>query len=127
MKLDLQKRLAARIFKSSKNRVRFETDVLDEIKEGLTKSDMRGMINRGLVSLNPKKGISRVRARKRAEQKAKGLRKGPGKRKGTKNARQPDKETWMNKIRLQRQFLKELYDKKYLSTAIYRNLYMKSS
>jgi len=126
MKLNLQKKLAAKIFKSSRFRVRFEPDVLDEIKEGLTKSDMRGMIARGLVSLKPKQGVSRVRARKNAQQRAKGLRKGPGKRKGSKNARQPTKGIWINKIRLQRGFIKELYDKEYLSTSSYRDLYKKA-
>jgi large subunit ribosomal protein L19e len=126
MKLRLQKRLAARIFKGSKKRVRFETDVLDEIKEGLTKDDIRGMIKRGLITINQKKGISRARANKIKSQRAKGLRKGPGKRKGTKNARNPTKNEWMNKVRLQRKFLKELYSKEYLTAKVYRDLYMKS-
>jgi large subunit ribosomal protein L19e len=126
MKLKLQKRLASIIFKGSKKRVRFETEVLDEIKEGLTKDDVRGMIKRGLITINQKKGVSRVRAKKNASQRAKGLRRGSGKRKGSKNARLPDKEIWMVKIRLQRAFLKELYDKKYLDAATYRNLYKKA-
>ncbi len=126
MKLKLQKRLASIIFKGSKKRVRFENEVLDEIKEGLTKDDVRGMIKRGLISINQKKGVSRVRAKKKANQRVKGLRKGPGKRKGSKNARLPDKEVWMRKIRLQRAFLKELYNKDYLDAKIYRELYKKA-
>ncbi len=126
MKLRLQKRLAAVIFKGSKKRVRFEPEVLAEIKEGLTKDDIRGMISRSLITIKQKKGISRVRAKKKAKQRAKGLRKGHGKRKGSRNARTPDKEIWMNKIRLQRSFLKELYDKKYLTTQVYRDLYKKA-
>jgi len=126
MKLNLQKRLASSVLKGSKKRVRFEPEVLDEIKEGLTKDDVRGMIKRGLIRIIQKKGVSRVRAKKRVKQKVKGLRKGPGKRKGTKNARTPQKEVWMRKIRLQRNFLKELYDKEYLTPQNYRKLYMKA-
>ena len=126
MKLRLQKTLASKIFKGSSKRVKFEPEVLDEIKEGLTKDDVRGMISRGLITLKKKKGISRVRANKKAKQRAKGLRKGPGKRKGTKNARTPDKKIWIIKIRLQRMFLKELYDKQYLTAKVYRNLYNKA-
>jgi large subunit ribosomal protein L19e len=126
MKLKLQKIIAAKIFKGSKKRVRFEPDVLGEIKEGLTRDDVRGMIKRGLISIIQKKGVSRARAKKRNKQRAKGLRKGPGKRKGTKNARTPRKEEWMKKIRLQRDFLKELYAKNYLTSKVYRDLYKKA-
>ena len=49
MKLKLQKIIAAKIFKGSKKRVRFEPDVLGEIKEGLTRDDVRGMINPSLA------------------------------------------------------------------------------
>jgi len=126
MKLRLQKKLAAKLFKSSKKRVKFEPTVLDEIKEGLTRDDVRSMIDRGLIHLNQKKGVSRVRAKKKQAQRVKGLRKGPGKRKGTKNARTPNKGLWIIKIRLQREFLKELYDKKIITTKVYRNLYLKA-
>jgi len=126
MKLKLQKRLASSVLKGSKKRIRFEPEVLDEIKEVLTKDDVRGMISRGLIRIKQKKGVSRVRAKKKAKQRTKGLRNGPGKRKGTKNARTPDKEIWMKKIRLQRKFLKELYNKEYLNPQIYRKLYNKA-
>jgi len=126
MKLKLQKRLASSVLKGSKKRIRFEPEVLDEIKEGLTKDDVRGMISRGLIRIKQKKGVSRVRAKKKAKQRTKGLRNGPGKRKGTKNARTPDKEIWMKKIRLQRKFLKELYNKEYITPQTYRKLYNKA-
>lgn len=126
MKLKLQKRLASSVLKGSKKRIRFEPEVLDEIKEVLTKDDVRGMISRGLIRIKQKKGVSRVRAKKKAKQRTKGLRNGPGKRKGTKNARTPDKEIWMKKIRLQRKFLKELYNKEYITPQTYRKLYNKA-
>jgi large subunit ribosomal protein L19e len=126
MKLKLQKKLASNILKSSPKRVKFEKELLDEIKDSLTKDDVRGLIKRNLITLNKKKGVSRSRAKKRKIQRVKGLQKGAGKRKGTANARTPEKEIWMNKIRLQRTFLKELFDKKYLTPQTYRNLYLKA-
>jgi large subunit ribosomal protein L19e len=126
MKLRLQKKLASKVLKGSSKRVKFEPEVLDEIKEGLTKDDIRGMISRGLITLKNKKGVSRVRANKRAKQRSKGLQKGPGKRKGTDNARNPHKKLWINKVRVQRRFLKELYDKKLITPKVYRSLYNKS-
>lgn len=126
MKLKLQKKIASSILKSSPKRVKFEKELLGEIKESLTKDDVRGLIKRNLIIVNQKKGISRARAKKRKKQRAKGLQKGPGKRKGTINARTPVKKTWINRVRSQREFLKELYDKDYITTKIYRELYLKS-
>ncbi len=126
MNLRLQKKLAASIFKASKKRVKFAQDKLEDLKELMLKDDIRGLIKQGVITLKQKKGVSRARAKKIAKQRTKGLRKGPGKRKGTKNARVPKKEQWMIKIRLQRSFLKELYTKNYISTKTYRDLYAKS-
>ena len=57
MKLKLQKRLASSVLKGSKKRIRFEPEVLDEIKEVLTKDDVRGMISRGLIRIKQKKEL----------------------------------------------------------------------
>jgi len=56
-------------------------------------------------------------------QKKKGRQKGEGSRKGKKKA---GKKEWMNTIRIQRAFLKELRAKKIIDKKIYRNLYLKS-
>ena len=47
-------------------------------------------------------------------------------RKGKKTARLPAKRVWMNRIRLQRNFVKSLRDNKMISTTDYHELYMKS-
>ena len=59
-------------------------------------------------------------------QKSKGRRKGYGSRKGTANARLDSKTVWINKIRLQRKFLKQLRDTKKISLETYKDLYRKS-
>ena len=126
MKLATQKRLAATLLKCSSDRVVFKPEHLHDVKEAITKSDLRLLISDGVISRQPVKGVSRVRARKIREQKRKGLRRGHGSRKGTPNASTPDKEKWMNKVRKQRAFLKELKDKELVTIQIYRNLYRKS-
>ncbi|MAE13719.1 50S ribosomal protein L19e [Candidatus Woesearchaeota archaeon] len=126
MKLSLQKRLAGAIKKASKKRVKFDSEQLEDVKEAITKSDLRGLLKDGSVRVEQKKGVSRVRARKRAVQRAKGLQKGPGKRKGSANARASEKLRWMNRVRSQRTFLKELRTKKIINTNDYRMLYLKS-
>lgn len=125
MKLKLQKKLAARILGCSPHRVRFDPAQLHDIKEGITKSDMRLLTTDKVVRARPVKGVSRVRARKIREQKRKGLRRGHGSRKGTANAALPEKERWMQKIRIQRRFIKELREKSRISQETYRMLYRK--
>jgi large subunit ribosomal protein L19e len=126
MKLKLQKKLAADVLKCSKNRIALDITRLDDIKEAITKADIRSLISEGAIKKKPTKSTSRVRARKIALQKRKGRRKGLGKRKGKKTARLSKKESWINRIRTQRQFLKELKDKDIISSAVYQQLYMKS-
>jgi len=126
MRLSVQKRLAATILKCSQKRVWFDQENLEEIKEAITKVDIKSLINQGLIGVKPVKGISRGRTRQAKAQKVKGRQRGTGKRKGSANARTPKKEAWMNKIRKQREFLKELRDKKLITTSSYRTLYSKS-
>lgn len=126
MKLNTQKRLAASILGCSPSRVKFAPDRLADIKEAITKQDIRALINEGLIIKVQESGVSRVRARKRATQKTKGLRHGPGKRKGKKTALQPTKQAWMTKVRVQRDFLKELRQNGVIDTSAFKNLYRKS-
>ena len=68
MKLDNQKRLAAQMLKCSGKRVKFDTDRLDDIKEAITKVDIRGLIKDKAIIKIHSHGVSRGRARKRLEQ-----------------------------------------------------------
>lgn len=125
MKLRVQKRIAADVLKCSPKRVVFDTAKLKEIKEGITKSDIRGMIIDNFISKRRIKGISNARSKKIKVQKTKGRQKGHGSRKGKKNARTPKKELWMNKVRLQRNFLRILKEKNAIENKIYWDLYRK--
>lgn len=126
MKLKSQKRLAAQIMKASKKRVKLDYTKLDEIKESITNADIRGLIKDKIIKVKQKKGISRVRAKKRQAQRRKGRKKGPGKRKAKINARISKKRRWINKIRVQRKFLNELRDKQIISNNTFRMLYLKA-
>ena len=121
-----KKSLAARILKTSPKKIKFAVDALEEIKKAITKSDLRGLIAVKKITRRPSNEQSRVRARKLADQKKKGRRKGHGSRKGSKYSKVSRKEQWMAKVRVQRQFLKELREKKLLTPHNYRNLYAKS-
>jgi len=126
MKLRLQKKLAAAVLGCSKKRISLDTTRLDDIKEAITKADIRSLISEGVIKKKPVKSTSRVRARKIAVQKRKGRRKGFGKRKGKKTARLSKKKAWINRIRTQRLFLKELKSKEIIPNIVYKQLYMRS-
>tara|TARA_Y100000034_G_scaffold26979_1_gene32097 strand:- start:4062 stop:4514 length:453 start_codon:yes stop_codon:yes gene_type:complete len=126
MKIKSQKRLAAQIAKASKKRVKLDYTKLEEIKESITKSDIRNLIKDKVIVIKQKKGVSRVRAKKIQAQKRKGRRKGPGKKKSKINARISKKRRWINKIRAQRNFLKKLKETKNINNENYRILYLKS-
>lgn len=126
MDLSVQRRLSAQIMKCGLDRVEFDPERADEIKESITKFDLRQLIKQGAIIKKQKKGVSRVRARKRAIQKKKHRRQGLGRRKGTKNARASEKTAWINKIRTQRTLLKSLRDNDKVTTQTYHNLYAKA-
>jgi len=126
MKLNLQKRLAAQILKCSEKKVQFDTTRLSDIKEAITKADIKSLIFENAIKKKPGKYTSKYWARKKAIQKRKGRQRGHGSRKGSQSARLPKKRAWINKIRLQRKFLKELKDKKIITPLIYQQLYMKA-
>ena len=125
MKLGAQKRLAGSVLKCSPKRVKFDGERLEEIKESITKADIKSLIKDNAKSKMKERGVSRVRARKRKVQKRKGRRRGHGSRKGKKTARSPRKEEWMNRVRKQREFVKELKQKGMIDIRVYRKLYNK--
>jgi len=124
--MNTKKRLAAKILKTSHQKVRFADGSLEEISKAITRADMRGLIAVGKIKKITPNEQSRVRARENAAQKSKGRRKGKGSRKGRKFSRISRKDQWMTKIRLQRVFLKELRERELLSPTQYRLLYAKS-
>lgn len=126
MKLTNQKRLAAQIFKGSVKRVKFDPEKIQDIKEAITKYDIKALIENGSITQIPKRGVSRGRARKTHDQRLKGRQRGHGSRKGKKTARSPSKQDWMNRIRLIRGFLAELKEKQLITNQTFRELYLKS-
>ena len=125
MNLANQKRISAELMKVGETKVWFNPDRLTEIKEAITKNDLRNLIKNGAIQSRPELGTSRFRARKRLTQRRKGRQAGPGTRKGSSTARLSRKETWMLAVRGQRNFIKELKDKSLVEGKTYRNLYSK--
>lgn len=123
--MKLQKRLAASVLKCSPHRIRFDTSLLTEIKEAITKADIRQLIKKDTIKALPARSTSRARARKIEAQKRKGRRRGVGGRKGASGARTPKKQAWMTTARKQRTLLKTLREKDLISAKNYQSLRLK--
>lgn len=123
-----QRRLAAGELSAGQSRVWVnpDPDVAEELADAITREDIRAQIEAGNIKAQPKKGNSRGRFRARAAKRAYGHKKGPGRRKGAKGARNPRKEQWISKIRALRRRLKELRDGGQLDRHAYRLLYRKA-
>ena len=76
MNLKGQRRMAAQLMKVGKNKVKFDSDRLDDASEALTKDDVRALINSGAITERPKVGNSRGRVRQRKAQQKKGRQRG---------------------------------------------------
>ena len=126
MKLKIQKRLAAQILKSSESNIWLDSTRLDEIKEAITKADVKSLIKDKAIRVKKIRGTSKFRIRKVQKQKSKGRRRGPGSKKSSVNARITKKRRWINHVRMQRVFLQNLRDNGVIDKTSYRSLYMKS-
>lgn len=123
MNVGTQRKLAARILKVGVNRVWIDPDRIDDVAIAIRRDDIRRLIHEGAIRKVPIQGVSRGRAKAVHEKKKRGLRSGPGSRKGTRTARRSSKESWMIKIRAIRQHLKKLRARRIIKPRDYRRLY----
>lgn len=123
MSMKLQRKLAAQVLDCSPHRIRFDPARTEEIKESITKVDIRSLVKDRAIYALGELGVSRGRARKNRVQKSKGQQRNAGSRKGRHTARLGRKTEWINRIRLQRSLLKRLREKNRVSNVNYRTLY----
>ncbi|MBK5190154.1 MAG: 50S ribosomal protein L19e [Methanosarcinales archaeon] len=122
-----QKRIAAQVLKIGEGRVWMDPEAAEDLAGAITREDVRGLIEEGVIVEKQKKGVSRGRARVSARQKALGRRKGHGSRKGAKGARASRKKKWITKIRALRRRLKGLRGDEFVDKTAYRRLYNKAN
>jgi len=113
--LTQQKRMASEILKVGESRVWINPDHLEDVKNAITRADIRKMVNHDYIKAKNEK-IKMPKVKKKTRQ-------GHGSRKGSKGARLPKKEKWMNTVRPLRKMLKELKDQNKVDLKTYRKLY----
>ena len=113
MTIETVRRLAADMLNVGRNKIRISPDGLKEAEGALTRSDVRGLIDKGVITkLKPSGRASTGRK----------TRTGHGRRKGTP---MDSKSVWMMKVRAQRRFLRMLLEAGTLKAEDKRSIYGK--
>ncbi|ELA46419.1 hypothetical protein VCUG_02097 [Vavraia culicis subsp. floridensis] len=117
------KRMAANILSCGRNKVWLDPNETSKLKAAASRPDVRKLIEDGFIVKKRPVVHSRYHANLLREQKAKGRHCGPGKVKGSKNARMPFKERWMKRVRSLRAELKSMRANGTISVSEYRVMY----
>jgi large subunit ribosomal protein L19e len=120
------RKIAAEVLGVGKNKVWMDPEEREELAMGKSVEKVQKMVDDGLILARPMRYPSRGRTRQYRLEKAKGRHRGPGKRSGTRNARLPEREVWMQRIRSLRRLLKELRATGRIDRTAYRALYLKA-
>ena len=116
MTMNTIRRLAADILKVGELKVKISPDGVKEAEKAMTRSEVRELIKKGIITRAPNLGRRKKERRRRRS---------AGSRKGTAKTRAGGKAVWMAKVRSQRAFLKQLLAEEAFDKKHKRILYMR--
>ncbi|KAJ3327600.1 hypothetical protein HDU93_001873 [Gonapodya sp. JEL0774] len=105
--LRTQKRLAAAVLKCGQRKIWLDPNEANDISNANSRQNIRSLIKDGFIIRQPTSIHSRYRVREKLEAKRKGRHTGPGKRRGTADARMPTQVLWMRRMRVLRRMLRK--------------------
>jgi large subunit ribosomal protein L19e len=120
--LKTKRLLVSRILGVGANRVRFDSDHLDDVADAITRDNIRSLVTAKIIEIRSIKGTSRGRAHfKKHQRRRRGTKQGS--KKGRKGARVGKKEVYVKKMRSMRHQIKVSKSRKEITNKDYWNLY----
>lgn len=120
--LKTKRRLVARILGVGANRIKFDSEYLDDVADAITRDNIRSLLTANIIEVRPIKGTSKGRAHhKKSQRRKRGTKQGS--KKGAKGTRIGKKQVYVRKIKALRHRLKVSKGRKEITNQDYWKLY----
>jgi large subunit ribosomal protein L19e len=120
--LKTKRRLVARILGVGANRIKFDSEYLDDVADAITRDNIRSLLTANIIEVRPIKGTSKGRAHhKKSQRRKRGTKQGS--KKGARGTRIGKKQVYVRKIKALRRRLKVSKGRKEITNQDYWKLY----